>query len=99
MGVIDSEELSFSTKSEDVGLRADRTGRPLMTPDEILSMPRDQQIILANGLRPILARKLSYARYDPICHIVNNNPVEGSKLKPDPRVFLNYPNMCNEESD
>ena len=66
MGVIDFEELGFSTKSEDVTLRADRTGRPLMTLDEILSMPRDEQIILVNGLRPIRARKLSYERYAPI---------------------------------
>jgi len=91
MGVIDMEELSFSTKSEDVSFHADKTGRPLMTPDEILSMPRDMQIILFNGLRPILARKLSYAHYDPMCHIVDDNPVEGGKLKPDPKVFLNYP--------
>ena len=90
-GVIDMDELSFSTKSEDIGMRADKTGRPLMTRDEILSMPKDMQIILANGLRPILARKLSYARYDPVCHIVDENTVEGGKLRPDPKVFLSYP--------
>lgn len=97
MGVIDFEEMSFSTKSEDVGLRADRTGRPLLTPDEILSLPREMQILLANGLRPILARKLSYAHYDPMCHIVDDNPFEGSKLKPQPKVFLKYPKIREEE--
>lgn len=99
MGVIDFEELGFSTKSEDVTLRADRTGRPLMTPDEILSMAKDEQIILVNGLRPIHARKLSYARYDPICHQVDDNPVEGSKLKPDPKVFLKYPKPQSKKTE
>jgi type IV secretion system protein VirD4 len=99
MGVIDFEELGFSTKSEDVTLRADRTGRPLMTPDEILSMPRDEQIILVNGLRPIRARKLSYARYAPMCDQLNDNPIEGGKLASDPKVFLNYPKHNSRHSE
>lgn len=99
MGVIDFEELGFSTKSEDVTLRADRTGRPLMTPDEILSMPRDEQIILVNGLRPIQARKLSYARYAPICDQLQDNPIEGGKLAADPKVFLQYPKPSSENTE
>jgi type IV secretion system protein VirD4 len=99
MGVIDFEELGFSTKSEDVTLRADRTGRPLMTPDEILSMPRDEQIILVNGLRPIRARKLSYARYAPICDQLQDNPIEGGKLAADPKVFLQYPKPSSENTE
>ena len=99
MGVIDFDELGFSTKSEDVTLRADRTGRPLMTPDEIMSMPRDEQIILVNGLRPIRARKLTYARYDPICHQLGENPVEGGKLAPDPKVILKYPKSQSRNTE
>lgn len=70
-----------------------------MTPDEILSMAKDEQIILVNGLRPIHARKLSYARYDPICHQVDDNPVEGSKIRPDPKVFLKYPKAQSKKNE
>tara|TARA_R110002012_G_scaffold82942_1_gene209144 strand:+ start:6626 stop:8146 length:1521 start_codon:yes stop_codon:yes gene_type:complete len=36
------------------------TGRPLMTPDEIMTMPEDRQLIFVQALRPILARKIRY---------------------------------------
>lgn len=36
------------------------TSRPLMTPDEVMRMPNDSQVIFVQGCRPILAEKIRY---------------------------------------
>jgi type IV secretion system protein VirD4 len=36
------------------------TGRPLLTPDEVRTLPQSRQIIFCAGQRPLLARKLRY---------------------------------------
>ena len=91
MGATRSWDYNFSNRSDDVGMRADRTGRALATADEILTMPQDEQIILINGLRPVKAKKLAYNQLSPICEWVAPNPLEGEPLPPDPKVFLKYP--------
>jgi type IV secretion system protein VirD4 len=35
-------------------------GRPLLTPDELMDLPSDQEIIRVSGCKPILAEKLDY---------------------------------------
>jgi type IV secretion system protein VirD4 len=35
-------------------------GRPLLTPDELMDLPPDQEIIRVSGCKPILAQKLDY---------------------------------------
>jgi type IV secretion system protein VirD4 len=39
-------------------------GRPLLTPDEVMDLPPDLEIIRVSGCKPILAQKLDY-RVDP----------------------------------
>lgn len=36
------------------------TGRPLLTPDEVRTLPQSRQILFCAGQRPLLARKLRY---------------------------------------
>ena len=36
------------------------TSRPLMTPDEVMRMPNDTQVIFVQGVKPILAEKVRY---------------------------------------
>lgn len=36
------------------------TARPLMTPDEVMRMPNDTQVIFVQGVKPILAEKIRY---------------------------------------
>ncbi len=38
------------------------TGRPLMTPDEVMRIPNDSQVIFVQGVKPILAEKIFYFR-------------------------------------
>ena len=35
-------------------------GRPLLTPDELMDLPPDQEIIRVSGCKPILAQKVDY---------------------------------------
>jgi type IV secretion system protein VirD4 len=35
-------------------------GRPLLTPDEVMALPGDQQLLFVQGLRPVQAGKVSY---------------------------------------
>lgn len=35
-------------------------GRQLLTPDEVMALPGDQQLLFVQGLRPVQAGKVSY---------------------------------------
>lgn len=43
-----------------ISLGEHRTGRPLMTPDEVRSLPAPVELLFLAGQRPIIARKLAY---------------------------------------
>lgn len=66
------------------------TGRPLLMPEEILRLPKDKQIVLINGLPPILCDRLPY-HHVPAWHaMIDDNPLEGGKLPLDPKVNIDY---------
>jgi type IV secretion system protein VirD4 len=55
-----------------ISLGEQRTGRPLMTPDEVRNLPAPVELLFLAGQRPIVARKLAYyedgefeGRFDP----------------------------------
>lgn len=51
----------FSTSQrEDGGSSTSETGRALMTPDEVMHLSRDEELLFVDGLRPIRAQKLPY---------------------------------------
>jgi type IV secretion system protein VirD4 len=43
-----------------ISLGEQRTGRPLMTPDEVRNLPASVELLFLAGQRPIVARKLAY---------------------------------------
>ncbi|MAF31966.1 MAG: type IV secretory system conjugative DNA transfer family protein [Pseudomonadota bacterium] len=43
-----------------VSSNVSETSRPLMTPDEVMRMPNDAQVIFVQGCRPVLAEKIRY---------------------------------------
>jgi type IV secretion system protein VirD4 len=66
-------------------------GRPLMTPEEILSMPNDQQLIFCTGMYPIRCRKLYQNEIAPWGGELAPNPLEGGKKLPyRPKVRIKY---------
>lgn len=46
--------------SKNVSSNVSETSRPLMTPDEVMRMPNDTQVIFVQGVKPILAEKIRY---------------------------------------
>jgi len=65
-------------------------GRPLMSPEEVLALPRHEQIIFCDGLKPIRARKLYQNEIAPICDMLDTNPLEAAKLPSEPIVDISY---------
>lgn len=55
----------YSTESSSAGKfgsnqSEQHTGRPLFTPDEVRTLPLEQQLLFVRGKHPILAKKLRY---------------------------------------
>lgn len=61
---VDSEGRSaafpFSLLPHSVHRGATETSRPLLTEDEVMTLPAQKQLIFVQGMRPILANKLRY---------------------------------------
>jgi type IV secretion system protein VirD4 len=82
--------MNTSGEKPDVGFGLSDPGRPLMTPEEVMAMPKDEQIIFVQGLPPIRAKKIYQNQIAPICHALDPNPMEGGKLAPDPIIEIHY---------
>ena len=48
------------------------SGRPLLTPDEVMQLPRDQQILFIENQPPILCRKLRYYADPEFKHLADS---------------------------
>jgi type IV secretion system protein VirD4 len=68
-GLLGQTTIVFSTESRregtlftkgDTSTSDHHTGRPLLTPDEVRSLPQYQELLFIAGQRPILAGKLRY---------------------------------------
>ncbi len=58
----------------------------ILSPAELLSMPRDQQLIYVKGIGFILARKVGMQNVDPFCQLVGFNKIEHGTLPADPWI-------------
>ena len=65
----------------------------VLSPAELLGLPPDEQIILISGLGFIRCKKVWQNQIAPMCHDLGENPVEGAKLPPDPRVTFAVPGV------
>lgn len=81
-----------SRPSESVG----ETGRRLLSPDQILSMPRDQGIMLIPGIRPILFKKTPWFEVSPFKHLAGDNPHERHAKSPRTWFTLKYGRNASE---
>lgn len=62
-----------------------------MTPAELMAMPPEQQLIHIKGVGFVLAGTLSQAQLEPACFELGENPLEGGRLPPDPKIRLAVP--------
>ncbi|SEN79692.1 type IV secretion system protein VirD4 [Roseovarius tolerans] len=90
IGVGVAESFSASGKSGDQNRTLNDQGRALMTPSELLQMPKDEQIILIDGMPPIRCKKLSQNEIGIWGRDLAANPLEGGKLPYKPRIEITY---------
>lgn len=93
MGETISVSHSLALSSDRPGLSATlNTGRQrLLTPHELMSLPDDEQICHVAGVGFIHCRKIRQNQIAPSCHLLGDNPLEGGRLPPDPKVWLDPP--------
>lgn len=60
----------------------------IFTPDELMRLPPDEQIIHVKDVGFIHCRKIRQNEIAPYCHDLARNPLEGGVLPPDPKVTL-----------
>ncbi|MCB1471021.1 MAG: type IV secretory system conjugative DNA transfer family protein [Rhizobiaceae bacterium] len=86
--------------SHGLGVSSDRssftgnfsTGRDrIFTADELMRLPADEQIIHVSDVGFIHCRKIRQNQIAPYCFDLGDNPLEGGRLKPDPKVTLRTP--------
>jgi type IV secretion system protein VirD4 len=83
--------------SHGLGVNSDRAGYSgslsigrdrLFTPYELMSLPGDEQIIHVADVGFIHAKKIRQNEIAPYCFELADNPLEGGRLKPNPKVHL-----------
>ncbi len=82
---------SLNVSSERLGLSGGYQAglERVMTADELMRLPDDEQIIHVKGVGWIHCKKIRQNEIAPYCHALDDNPLEGGKLPPDPKVTLN----------
>ncbi|WP_425088882.1 type IV secretory system conjugative DNA transfer family protein [Stappia sp.] len=65
--------------------------QPLFTPDELMRLPADEQILHVKDVGFIHARKIRQNEIAPTCFDLADNPLEGAAMTPDPKVTLPVP--------
>ena len=90
MGETHNVSSSMSTQSEKQDYSESyQTGKErLFTPDELMRLPPDQQIIHVKDVGFIHALKVRQNQIAPTCFDLADNPLEGSRLEPDPIITL-----------
>ena len=90
MGETHNVSSSMSTQSEKQDYSENyQTGKErLFTPDELMRLPADQQIIHVKDVGFIHALKVRQNQIAPTCFDLQDNPLEGSRLEPDPVITL-----------
>ena len=86
-----STSLGISSDKADFSGNYNTSKERLYTPDMLMSMPADEQIIYAKNVGYIHCRKVGQNQLAPYCHHLAPNPLEGGILKPDPKVTLPTP--------
>jgi len=65
----------------------------LLTANELMSLPDDEQVIYIAGVGWIHCKKIRQNNLAPTCHDLGINPLEGGRLKPHPLVALPVPDL------
>lgn len=88
---VGKEAPSYGIEVDRLNISRSEMARPLMSPDEILAMPRSDALVFVRGMRPMRLRMAHYGEISPWRDQVADNPLEGSRLRGEPKFGIVYP--------
>lgn len=83
-----TSSLGLSTEQPALSATLSTGRQRLFTPYELMSLPDDEQILHVAGLGFVHCRKIRQNQIAPSCNLLGDNPLEGGRLTPDPKVWL-----------
>lgn len=88
---IRTQDYSYRTSVDQIGLSSREIGRPLMKPDEVLAMPRDEAWVFVRFMHPVRVKLVHYGQVAPWRDWVDESPITGTKLYAAAIVHVEYP--------
>lgn len=85
------QDYSYRADATDINVSSRELARRVMTPDEILAMPRNEAWVFVRGLRPMRLTMTHYGTVTPWRDEVAANPLEGSALSGSEAFRIVYP--------
>lgn len=86
-----SESLNTGDKDHKLQFGYQVGKEQAFSPNRLMAMPKEEQLIHVKGVGFIHALKVSQANIAPYCNLTASNPLEGGKLPSDPWVTLTTP--------
>jgi len=83
-----SQGLGTSTDKTDISGNYNKTRERLYTPAELMMLPKDEQIIHVKDVGFIHAKKIRQNEVFPYAEDLLDNPLEGGRLTPNPKIIL-----------
>jgi type IV secretory pathway TraG/TraD family ATPase VirD4 len=91
------QEASYRSNVDELNLSNRELGRRLMTPDEVMAMPKDEAWMFVRNLRPIKLKMLSYAEVSPWRDWVGPSPITGTRLHGTEKLRIDYGRLKDEK--
>lgn len=88
---IRKQDYSYKGEATDLGVSSRELGRRLATPDEILSMKRNQTWAFIRGMKPMRLTMVPYWQVSPWAGWVEPNPITGESPKGEILFDIAYP--------
>lgn len=83
-----SSSLGISSDKVDYSSNYSTGKERLYTPDMLMRLPPDEQILHVKDVGFIHCKKIAQNQIAPYCFDLTDNPLEGARLPPDPKVTL-----------
>lgn len=83
-----SQSMGFQSDKIDFSGNLNKVRERLFTPEELMRLPSDEQIIHIKDVGFIHAKKIRQNEIAPYCDDLDDNPLEGSRLKPQAKIDL-----------
>ena len=68
--------------------------QPHLTPAQLMAMPKEHCLVHIKGVGFLVLNTVSQENIAPYCDLLTENPLEGGRLPPDPKITLAVPETC-----